>query len=397
MQTIKPMKYLAYLSTLSILLFISCGQEEKTVEEIIASGSETEIKEKRESLNKEMRQINSDLKKLDEKLESFEDNSDLALVEALKLEAKTFKHYIKVQGDVQTDENILVYPEFSGVLEKIYVSEGDEVKKGQKLATIDDGGQSSQLAEMKAQRELAKTRFERQKRLWDENIGSEIQFLEAKTAFEQIDNSVQQMQSQLDKATIYAPFDGKIDEIITDQGQVVAPSQTPIFRILNLGEMYVSANVPENFVGSIDVGTEAIVNIRAINKSFTAKVSQVSSNISESNRNFRVRVSIPDSIDFVKPNLIATVKLNDYSSENAIAIPENILQENASGESFTFALDMESDKIGTAAQKTLKVGKSYEGEIEILKGLKADDIVVSEGARTIQKDEKVKVVNFEKK
>lgn len=391
------MKYLAYLSTLSILLFISCGQEEKTVEEIIASGSETEIKEKRESLNKEMRQINSDLKKLDEKLESFEDNSDLALVEALKLETKTFKHYIKVQGDVQTDENILVYPELSGVLEKIYVSEGDEVKKGQKLAEINDGGQSSQLAEMKAQRELAKTRFERQKRLWDENIGSEIQFLEAKTAFEQLDNSVQQMQSQLNKATIYAPFDGKIDEIITDQGQVVAPGQNAIFRILNLSEMYVSANVPENFVASIKSGTEAIVNLRAINKSFTAKVSRVSSNISESNRNFRVRVSIPDSIDFVKPNLIATVKLNDYSSENTIVIPENILQEDSYGESYTYALEMESSNIGKAVQKTLKTGKHYEGEIEVLEGLKASDVVVSEGARTIQKDEKVKVVNFEKK
>ncbi|MFN2261539.1 MAG: efflux RND transporter periplasmic adaptor subunit [Psychroflexus sp.] len=391
------MKYLAYLSTFSILLLISCGQKEKTVEEIIASGNETEIKEKRESLNKEMRQINSDLKKLDEKLESFEDNSDLALVEALRLDSKTFKHYIKVQGDVQTDENILIYPEFSGTLDKIYVREGDEVKKGQKLAKIDEGGLSNQLAEMKAQRELAKTRFERQKRLWDENIGSEIQFLEAKTAFEQLNNSVQQMQSQLNKATIYAPFDGKIDEIITDQGQVVAPGQTAIFRILNLREMYVSANVPENFVGSISSGTEAIVNLRAINKSFKAKVSQVSSNISESNRNFRVRIAIPDSINFVKPNLIATVKLNDYSSENTIVIPENILQENAKGESYTYALEMESSNIGKAIQKPLKTGKHYEGEIEILEGLKASDVVVSEGARTIQKNEKVKVVNFEKK
>jgi RND family efflux transporter MFP subunit len=334
---------------------------------------------------------------LDKKLADFEDTSKYALVEALSLVPKDFNHYVTVQGDVTTDQNIMIYPQFSGVLKAIYVKEGDRVKKGQKLAKIDDGGQSSQLEEMKAQRELDKTRFERQERLWDENIGSEIQYLEAKTAFEQIDNAVDQMKSQLNKSVIYAPFAGKIDEVITDQGQVVSPGQTPIFRILNLEEMYVSANVPENYVGNIREGSEAIVTLGAIGKSFTGKVSQVSSNISESNRNFRVRVSIPDNIDFVKPNLIATLKLNDYTSKQAIVIPENILQENASGQSFTFSLQMESDSIGIANFRELKLGKNYQGEIEVLGGLEATEIVVTEGARTIKKDDKVRVLNFQKK
>lgn len=391
------MKYLSYLSILTLLAIVSCGEKEKSVEELIENGTKTEIKQTRETLNKEMRELNSKIKKLDEKLKDFEDSSKYALVEALELKPKHFKHYVKVQGDVTTDQNIMIYPEFSGVLERIYVKEGDNVRKGQRLAKIDDGGQSSQLAEMEAQRELAKTRFDRQKRLWDENIGSEIQFLEAKTAFEQMDNAVKQIKSQLNKSVIFAPFDGKVDEIITDQGQVVSPGQTPIFRILNLGEMYISANVPENYVSNIKQGTEAIVSLRALDKSFVGKVSQVSSNISESNRNFRVRVSIPDSIDFVKPNLIATIKLNDYSAEGAIVIPENILQENASGESFTFAINMENDSIGKADFRELKLGKHYGGEIEVLSGLKASDIVVTEGARTIKKEDKVRVLNFQKK
>jgi len=376
---------------------VSCGPKEKSIEDIVENGSKAELNQKREELNTSMRKLNSQIKILDKKLADFEDTSKYALVEALSLVPKDFNHYVTVQGDVTTDQNIMIYPQFSGVLKAIYVKEGDRVKKGQKLAKIDDGGQSSQLEEMKAQRELDKTRFERQERLWDENIGSEIQYLEAKTAFEQIDNAVDQMKSQLNKSVIYAPFAGKIDEVITDQGQVVSPGQTPIFRILNLEEMYVSANVPENYVGNIREGSEAIVTLGAIGKSFTGKVSQVSSNISESNRNFRVRVSIPDNIDFVKPNLIATLKLNDYTSKQAIVIPENILQENASGQSFTFSLQMESDSIGIANFRELKLGKNYQGEIEVLGGLEATEIVVTEGARTIKKDDKVRVLNFIKK
>lgn len=391
------MKYISYLTLLSLVIIVSCGPKEKSIEDIVENGSKAELNQKREELNTSMRKLNSQIKTLDKKLADFEDTSKYALVEALSLVPKDFNHYVTVQGDVTTDQNIMIYPQFSGVLKDIYVKEGDQVKKGQKLAKIDDGGQSSQLEEMKAQRELAKTIFERQGRLWDENIGSEIQYLEAKTAFEQIDNAVDQMRSQLNKSVIYAPFSGKIDEVITDQGQVVSPGQTPIFRILNLGEMYVSANVPENYVGNINEGSEAIVNLSAIGKSFIGKVSQVSSNISESNRNFRVRVSIPDSIDFVKPNLIATLKLNDYTSKQAIVIPENILQENASGQSFTFSLQMENDSIGIANFRELKLGKSYQGEIEVLEGLKATDVVVTEGARTIKKDDKVRVLNFQKK
>jgi len=393
----KPMKYISYLTLLSLVIIVSCGPKEKSIEDIVENGSKAELNQKREELNTSMRKLNSQIKTLDKKLADFEDTSKYALVEALSLVPKDFNHYVTVQGDVTTDQNIMIYPQFSGVLKDIYVKEGDQVKKGQKLAKIDDGGQSSQLEEMKAQRELAKTIFERQGRLWDENIGSEIQYLEAKTAFEQIDNAVDQMRSQLNKSVIYAPFSGKIDEVITDQGQVVSPGQTPIFRILNLGEMYVSANVPENYVGNINEGSEAIVTLSAIGKSFIGKVSQVSSNISESNRNFRVRVSIPDSIDFVKPNLIATLKLNDYTSKQAIVIPENILQENASGQSFTFSLQMENDSIGIANFRELKLGKSYQGEIEVLEGLKATDVVVTEGARTIKKDDKVRVLNFQKK
>lgn len=390
------MKYLNYLPIFSLLFLMSCGPQEKSVDEVLENGTQAEIEQKRKALNTTMLELKNKIKQIDEKLSEFEEDYTYALVEARELQLGTFKHYIKILGEATTDENILIYPEFSGNLKDIYISEGEEVKKGQRLAKIDDGGVSNQLAELKARRDLAKTRFERQKRLWDQNIGSEIQFLEAETAYEQLNNSVKQVESQLKKSVIYAPFNGKIDEIITDQGQVVSPGQTPIFRILNLGKMYVSANVPENYVGSIEVGSEAIVSFGALGKTFKSEVTQVSSNISQNNRNFRVKVAIPDSIEFVKPNLIATLEINNYKTGNAIVIPENILRENAQGKAFTFALTMENDSLGVAEFRELKLGKRYQGEIEVLEGLKASDIIVTEGARTIKKGEKVKVLNFQK-
>lgn len=390
------MKYLSYLSLLSLLVLMSCGPEEKSIDEVLENGTQAEIEQKRKTLNTSMLDLKNKLKKLDEKLSEFEEDYTYALVEAMELEPKAFKHYIKILGEATTDENILIYPEFSGNLKDIYIDEGQEVKKGDVLAKIDDGGVSNQLAELKARRDLAKTRFERQKRLWDQNIGSEIQFLEAETAYEQLKNSVEQVENQLKKSVIYAPFNGKIDEIITDRGQVVSPGQTPIFRILNLDQMYVSANVPENYVGSIKVGSEAIVSFGAIEKRFISEVTQVSSNISQNNRNFRVKVAIPDSIEFVKPNLIATLEINNYKTSDAIVIPEDILRENAQGQSFTYALTMENDSLGVADFRELKLGKRYQGEIEVLEGLNTSDIVVTEGARTIKKGEKVKVLNFQK-
>jgi RND family efflux transporter MFP subunit len=275
----------------------------------------------------------------------------------------------------------------------MYVAEGDQVKKGQLLARIDDGGMQNQLQELKARRNLAKTIFERQERLWNENIGSEIQFLEAKTSFEQIDNSVKQMQRQLAKAEIRAPFAGVVDEVITDQGQVVMQYQSMLFRIVNLSNMYIEAMVPETYVGKIDNTTESIVSLRTLNAQFETKVDRVSSFIEDSNRNFRIRVGVPDSIAYVIPNLIATLQLNDYTNKEAIQISENVLQESGTGDFFVFTLNSNEGNTAIATYQKVVPGRNYEGKVEILEGLKQGDIIVTEGARTLKKDEKVRIAN----
>jgi len=383
-----------YLILFTFLL-VACGssENEKDIDQILEDNNPKEIQKLKEELYAKQRSVTTDLERVNEKLESFEDKSKFALVEVETLKKSTFKHFIKVQGNVTTDENILIYPEFTGLLTNMYVTEGDQVKKGQLLARIDDGGMQNQLQELKARRNLAKTIFERQERLWNENIGSEIQFLEAKTSFEQIDNSVKQMQRQLAKAEIRAPFAGVVDEVITDQGQVVMQYQSMLFRIVNLSNMYIEAMVPETYVGKIDNTTESIVSLRTLNAQFETKVDRVSSFIEDSNRNFRIRVGVPDSIAYVKPNLIATLQLNDYTNKEAIQISENVLQESGTGDFFVFTLNSNEGNTAIATYQKVVPGRNYEGKVEILEGLKQGDIIVTEGARTLKKDEKVRIAN----
>ena len=385
----------------SILLFLftvflfSCWNKEqkRDIDQILEANKQEEIQQLNEDLYKEQRKITSDLERVTEKLASFEDASKYALVEAEEVKKSNFKHFIKAQGSVTTDENILIYPEFTGLLEAVYVKEGQRVKKGQRLAKIDDAGMQNQLQELKAQRDLIQTRFERQQRLWNENIGSEIQFLEAKTSFEQIDNSVQQLQQKLAKAEIKAPFDGVIDQIITDQGQVVMQNQNALFRIVNLRHMYVEANIPETYVGKINEGTETQVQLKALGIDFKTEVSRVSNFIENSNRNFRVRVNLPDSLNNLKPNLIAVLQLNDYTNTEAIKISENVLQETAAGDFFVYKLKKNEDNTAVAVFQKVVPGRNYQGRIEILSGLNEGDLIVTEGARTLKRDEKVRIAN----
>ncbi len=386
------------LSIISLFLLASCNKEKPSFDEVLNSDKREEIQQLKEDLYHKQRELLVKIEKLDEKLASFDDENKLRLVEAIQVNPTTFKHFIKIQGNVTTDENILIYPEFTGVLTHLYVKEGDIVKKGQLLARIDDGGLQNQLAEMKAQQALAKTVFERQERLWEQQIGTEIQYLEAKTSFEQINNGVQQMQRQLDKASILAPFDGVIDDVLTDRGQVVAQNQNAIFRLVNLREMYVEANVPETYVGQIQEGSEAEVRLRSLGINLQKPIDRVSSYIEDSNRNFRVRVNLPDSIANLKPNLIATLRINDYTHNEVIVIDESVLQETASGEFFVYVLEQEKGKsVAASSYRKVSPGRSYQGEVEILEGLKAGEVIVTEGARALKRGEKVRIANQENK
>jgi len=382
------MKKIIFILTISVLL-ASCGGNDQSVDTLIENGNLTEIKSKKAELNNQQKELKAKIDKLNTYINKNEKKSKAQLVTTKKLEDTIFKHFVEVQGDVETDENIIIFPEYSGVLTEVYVNEGDQVSKGQLLAKIDDGGLSSQLAQQETQAQLAKTTYERRKNLWDQKIGSEIQFLEAKTNYEAAVKTADQTRSQLSKTQITAPFKGTIDDIIAEEGQVVNQGQTQVMRLIDLNDMYVTASVPENYLRSVEKGSEVKIELGAINEEYTGIIRQVGSFINPDNRKFDVEIEIPNPDGFIKPNMIATVLINNYTNQNAITIPEIILQENAQGETIAYLYDQQNDSTAIAKKVVLELGLSYENQIEVKKGLNTGDVIVLEGAKNLRDGQRI--------
>lgn len=367
----------------SVVLF-SCKGNDATnsVDQLIAAKNFAELKTKRAALQ-------ADLEKIDAALASVDKKGEEALVEIIKVKDTIFNHYLEIQGNVDTKENILIQPEIPGALIALNVKAGQRVSKGQILGRVDDAGMSQQLASLQTQYELAKTTFERQKRLWNQKIGSEIQYLQAQTQMISLSKSVSQMQAQLAKTLIKAPFNGIIDDVFVERGEIVSASPQGLMRIVNLNNMYVSTSVPESYVGKIQVGTSVQADITSIGKTYSGKIRQIGKSINPANRSFGIEVSMPNPEGLLRPNQVAKLKIIDYTKKAAITVPSNIIQQDAEGNKFVFIADNASDKSGTAKKVMVKAGQTANSYTEIISGLKKGDIVVSEGANAVSEGMKL--------
>jgi RND family efflux transporter MFP subunit len=317
-------------------------------------------------------------------------NEKIVLVTANPVKAVNFEHAIEVQANIKTRQNLQLYPEFGGKLERINVKEGQAVKKGALLAVIDDAGLQEQLEQMQLQLDLAKTTFERTERLWNQKIGSEMMYLEAKTRYEAQKKQLSQMKKQLAKSKIYAPFNGIIDEIFTNQGSNVAPGITPILRIVNLKNMYVEADVPENYMTAITKGSKALVEIPVLNQTQNTTIRQTGSFIQSSNRTFRIEAALENTNGQIKPNLNAKLSVIDYINPNAIMVPMRVLRENANGKNYVFVLtDSEGENKYIATQRFVNLGKTQNEMIEVTEGISLGDLVVDEGVGMLVANQKV--------
>ncbi len=385
--------------TISLLLLIviaSCGGDGKSVEAIIESGSLEAIRAKRAEFVTQQQEINSQLEQIDAAIAKLDTVKKLPLVTTFKAQSRVFDHFLEIQGDVDTKLNIVLYPEYNGVLSRIYVKDGQQVVKGQLLASIDDGGLSQQLAQMEVQANLAKTTFERQERLWTQKIGSEIQYLQAKTNYEAQQNAVNQMKAQLGKTTIRAPFSGIVDDIITEQGTVVSAGQTPVIRLVNLNDMYISAEIPEVYIGSVSEGKNVEIFFPVLGDTLSARVRQVGNYINPTNRTFKIEVNVPNKNKKIKPNLTAKLKINDYSNPEAILIPQSVLSENANGDQYVYvASNMNGNNEAVAKRTFVTTGKTQGDFVEILEGISNGDTLVQEGARSVKDGQSIKILKVE--
>lgn len=379
-----------------ITLFLaSCGGGEKqSVDAVIESQNIESIRAKKAELVSEQNQIKQEIKKLDISIAELDAGKKIPLITTFQLEEAEFKHFLELQGNVTTKDLLMIYPEYSGVLTNVYVKEGQKVRKGQVLAKIDDGGLSQQLAQLKIQAELAKTTFERQQRLWDQKIGSEMQYLQAKSNYEAQDQAIAQLEQQVAKTIVKAPFSGTIDDVVTEQGSVVMPGQSELMRIVNLDNMYIVTDVPEKYIAQITRNKKVEVEFPILGKKIDSEVRQVGYFINPNNRTFKVEISIPNKEKSIKPNLTAKLKINDYTNENALLIPQGIISENASGEQYIYVI---KDKVGNdeaVAEKTvIETGLTQGDMIEVTKGLEKGDEIVMEGARSVNNGQKVKIIN----
>lgn len=385
-----------FLSLLIAIILTSCsGDKKKSTEEILATNNLEQIRKRKSELDTQLQEINLQLKELEVKIKELDPLEKIPLITTFKVEEQVFNHYVELHGDVSTKQNLIIYPEYSGVLTQVFVKEGQKVSKGQTLAKIDDGGLSQQLAQIQIQADLAKTTFERQKRLWNQKIGSEIEYLQAKSNFEAQQKAVDQLQQQVEKTIVRAPFSGTIDDVITEQGSVVAPGQSQLFRIVNLSDMYIETDVPESYITSVVSGKEVQVEIPVLGKTINTKVRQAGNFINPANRTFNVEIAVPNKDNTIKPNLTAKLKINDYTNEKAILIPQSIISENAEGNQYVYIVtDIEEDK-ATAKRIIIETGKTQGDYIEVLSGLSNGDEIVDEGARSVKDGQNVKILFIE--
>lgn len=293
-----------------------------------------------------------------------------------------FNHYVEVQGVVDGDQNVAVSPQTSGVVTAVYVTEGSNVKKGQVLAELDAVVLKQSLDELKTQSSLASNLFDKQKALWEKNIGSEVQFLQAKTNKEALDNKIKTLQGQIDMARIVSPISGTVESVPLKVGQMASPGQpTSAIRVINMNSVKIKADVSENYASKIQNGNNVIVRFPDLGKEIETKLSFTSRFIDPTNRTFQVECKIQSGEVLLRANMIAYVKIKDYTNEKAFCVPVNYVQKNQDGKFIFVAVQKANQWIATRRMVTM--GMDYNGVAEILTGLAEGDKVISSGFQSL--------------
>ncbi len=378
-----------YLSALSLILLLqACQTKTKAV------GPEN-LQAKKEKIVAQIDSLNRLLTQIDKQLMTNE-SASIPKIDAMVVLPKSFTHYIDLQGNVDTDGNVLVVPEAMGTVKKVFKNEGDFVRKGQTILILDDRVIRNQIDEVKTQYALAKTAYERQQRLWKQKIGSEMAYLQAKTKKEALERKLKTLQAQLDKFHVKAPVSGTLDDLMIKEGEMAAP-QRPVARLVNLQKVYVQADVSEKYLPVIKKNTLVQVIFSEINQQRTAKVNYVGNFIHPNNRTFKIRVNLSNSDNLLKPNLTANLKIKDFSVDNAIVLPLSLIQEDRQGQNFVFVLQPVPHEKGVykVVKRIVHIGKTYKDQALVTDGLHAGDIITTLAGRGLTEGDKVQIQNME--
>ena len=384
------MKNIFKLLILSIFLN-SCEKSLKSTENKNDFKSVKLLKELKEEKLNAIEKIENEIDIINNKLDNSLKNKNIPVVSKIDVKSSIFKHYAEFQGSVKTNKNILVYPESPGILKKLYVTKGEFVKKGKLIAELDNEILSSQLEQLKIQSNLLKNIFDRKKRLWDKKIGSEIDFLESKAKYLTSKEKIKELKALIKRTKIYAQFSGNIDDIITKIGSNVNPGITPIFRLINIDEVYIESEIPERHIQNINEQSEVKIYIPTLDESIASKVSQVGNFINPANRSFKIEVKFKNTNKVLKPNMTVKILVNDYTNQNAILIPIKNILENSEGDSYVFKI-LNSNKTFKTKKEFITLGKVKGNLIEVISGLNSNDVIVEDGLRFIKDDQIINII-----
>lgn len=368
---------LAGIMVAATILFSACSNNGEEIPQDL-EGKETYLADKKS----ELRDLQLTIEKLEKEIKSLksDDKKDPIGVNTYVLEPEEFKRYQEVQASVQADDMVNVSSDIGGRLIRVYVDEGDYVKRGQLIAVTDMQTLEKQLEEIKTSLELANIVYERQKRLWDQNIGSEIQFLEAKNNKERLERSLETLQSQVDKKNIYSPISGIVDMEFLDSGEIASPGM-PIVRILNPNKVKIVADLQESLLGKVKKGDEVEIYFPSLDKSMKKKITMIGRTIDESNRTFKIEIATDSQNGMLKPNLLGKVIINDYSKQDALVIPLQALREGVDSRKYVFTVETENDS-KVASKSYITLGESSDGYAVVEEGVENGDsvIIASTGA-----------------
>ncbi|MCB9234884.1 MAG: efflux RND transporter periplasmic adaptor subunit [Bacteroidia bacterium] len=290
---------------------------------------------------------------------------------------ETFRHFVKLQGKIESEGNVMVSPKMAGIVTQVFVKEGDIVSQGKLLATLDAAMVQSALDELQTSLDLANIAFDKQKRLWDQKIGTEMQYLQAKNQKEALEGRMRTTREQLEMTKIYAPLSGNVDKVMLKTGEAAMPGM-PAFQIVNQSDIHFSSELSESYVGKIHKGDEVDIFIPTLNDKLKSRITVVGQSIHPVNRTLAIEASLPRNIADLKPNMSGEIVINDKTIEKAITVPLNLLQNTELG---TFVFTARQDESGNwvAHKSKIETGMSYEGKIVASAGLKPGDLLITVG------------------
>lgn len=375
------------LSTALLALFFITG---------CSQGSDDSLESKRGQLEKykeELAEITKNIETLEKEIIELSDSADIEIpsiaVRVEELKSSVFRHPIDLQGVVESEKNVVISPEVGGTISEVKLREGDKVVVGQVLATINADLIDKQIAEVKNAFDLANTTYERQKNLWEKNIGSELQYLQTKSQRDALEKQISTLQAQKSKYIIRSTIDGTVDEIFSNQGEIIGPG-SPLARVVDSRNIKITADVSEKYLGKFKLNDTVSVQFPAVGKSTTGKVKAIGQVIHPGNRTFKLTISISNTENFYKPNLLAVIKAYDEIKENSLMVPTRLI-ELINGKNFLYVADING--IDTIAKRIeILIGNSAKGETVVTSGLHGGEWIITEGYKSISEGDLLHII-----